>query len=70
MTNLEQSLIETIADWLDSEPVVFEQNIMGLIDPLAREASDLHIKMALAAMECYKQHMKPAIKADKTTHLE
>lgn len=57
LSNLKQNLIETIGDWLDSESVVFEQNVRGFNDPLPREQSDLHIKMAEAAMKAYAENI-------------
>lgn len=53
LSNLRQSLLENIADWLDSEYVVFEQNLNGLSDSEPREKSELHIRMADAAMAIY-----------------
>lgn len=54
LSNLKQSLLEKIADWLDSKEVVFEQNVRGFTDPRPREQSELHIKMAEAAMKVYE----------------
>jgi hypothetical protein len=57
LSNLEQSLLEEIGDWLDKESVVFEQNVRGFYDPMPRETSDLHIKMAEAAMKVYAENI-------------
>lgn len=56
--NIKQSLIETIADWLDSETVVFEQDCNGISDGLPREQSLLHIDMAEAAMKVYLENVR------------
>ena len=51
--NIKQSLIETIADWLDSETVTFEQDCQKISEGVQRERSVLHIDMAEAAMKVY-----------------
>ena len=51
--NIEQDLIELIADFLDSESVVLDEAIGNIKDPESREESELHIKMAKAAMQVY-----------------
>lgn len=65
LSNLKQSLLENIGEWLDSENVVFEQNVRRFYDPKPREQSELHIKMAEAAMKVYEAevvqlHSNPA----------
>jgi len=57
MEETEQGLIELIADFLDSEMVLIQQSISETKDPVEREESDLHIKMAKAAMKVYKDTM-------------
>jgi len=52
--NIEQMLIEKIADFLDSEEVVNIENEAGLKDPIKREESLLHIRMAQSAIREYK----------------
>ena len=52
-SNIKQSLIETITDWLDSEAIIFEQDCNRISENVPRERSELHIKMAEAAMEVY-----------------
>lgn len=50
--NLRQDLLETMADWLDSDTVSFEEIFLGVHgDP--NEDGELHIKMADAAMKVY-----------------
>jgi len=52
--NMEQSLLELIADWLDSEEQQLNQFIALVQDPVSHEDTELHIRMAKAAMEVYK----------------
>ena len=50
--NLRQDLLETMADWIDSDTVSFEEIFLGVHgDP--NEDEELHIKMADAAMKVY-----------------
>ena len=49
--NLRQNLIETIADWLDSQTVSIEQCLANIDD----NDDDLHIKMAEAAIAVYAE---------------
>lgn len=56
MENMRQSLLEKIADWLDSEYIVQEMAIGEIADPKKREETDLHIKMSEAAMKVFKKH--------------
>ena len=53
--NLHQSLLETIAEWLDSESVILTLTLNDLRDPEPREQSELHIRMAAAAIEEMKK---------------
>lgn len=55
MENLKQALIENIADIIDSEAVQCEQILNGIYDPEIREESELHIRMAEAALAEYKR---------------
>ncbi len=55
MENLKQALIENIADILDSEDVQREEILNGISDPVKREKSELHIRMAEAAFAEYKR---------------
>lgn len=57
MENIKQSLIELIADFLDTEEVKLHEALAGVIDPQAREETDLHIRMAEAAFKIYKSTM-------------
>lgn len=56
--NLLQDLTEVIADWLDSEEVMFEQIHGGFYEPEERDESELHIRMARAAMNEYLKTVK------------
>ena len=59
MENIKQSLIEAIADFLDREDIKFEEALSGLKDPVERENSELHIKMAEAAFSVYIESLVP-----------
>jgi len=50
MENLKQSLLEQMADWLDSGNTQLEMNLSGMQDH-----EDLHLKMADAAFEVFLQ---------------
>jgi len=55
--NLKQDLIEVMAEWLDSRPVITEEVLAGIHgDP--EEDDELHIKMANAAMNVYAESRK------------
>lgn len=51
--NMEQSLSEMIADYLDSEGYKLDEAIALVCDPVSRDESELHLRMAKAAMEEY-----------------
>lgn len=53
--NIEQNLLELIADFLDSEEVQLDEMIGLFSDPVKQEDTELHIRMAKAAMEEYKK---------------
>jgi hypothetical protein len=55
LENIEQNLIELMADYLDSEILQIEQAIALVKDPVTREESELHIRMAKAAFLEYKK---------------
>ena len=55
LDNIEQSLIELIADYLDSESLILDQAIALIKDPTPREETELHIRMAKAAFLEYKR---------------
>lgn len=59
MENLKQILIECIADILDSEEIQREEILNNLKDPIKREESELHIRMAYAA---YNEYIKTCSK--------
>lgn len=56
--NITQNLVETIADFLDSEPVRLNEVMGNVKDPAPREESVLHIKMAEAAMKVYLESVQ------------
>lgn len=60
LDNIEQNLIESIADFLDTDSIKLDQAIALISDPVEREESELHIRMAKAAMNEYKKTMLPA----------
>ncbi len=53
MKNLEQSLLETIASWMDSSYNKDDLTEVGFLDT----DEDLHIKMKDAAMTIFKEHL-------------
>lgn len=53
--NIEQNLIELMADYLDSESLQIDQAIALIKDSVPREESELHIRMAKAAFLEYKK---------------
>lgn len=55
--NIEQGLLELIGEYLDSESVIIEETSNNLKDPVSREKTELHIRMAKAAMIEYKNTM-------------
>lgn len=55
--NVEQMLIENIADFLDEEEIIIQEVMAELKDPEPREKTELHIRMAKAAMKEYKSTM-------------
>lgn len=55
LDNIEQMLLETMADFLDGETLQQEEAIEGFKDPVLREESELHMRMAKAAMAEYKR---------------
>ena len=57
--NTEQSLIELMADFLDNESTKLDEAIALIKDPVPKEESELHIRMAKAAFNEYKKTMTP-----------
>jgi len=55
LENIEQNLIELMADYLDSESLQLDQAIALVKDPVPREESELHIRMAKAAVDEVKK---------------
>jgi hypothetical protein len=63
MENMKQSLLEYLRDWLDSEHIIEQMRDGEISDPKTREETDLHIKMAEAAMKVFQDNCvrtKPA----------
>jgi len=58
MDNIKQNLIELMADFLDSEEMKLNEAIGLIKDPVKREKSELHIRMADAAFQAYKDTVK------------
>jgi len=57
LDNIKQGLIELMADYLDSESVKLDEAIGQMQDPVNREESELHIRMANAAFIEYAKTM-------------
>ena len=57
LDNIQQRLIESMADFLDDESTKLDEAIALIKDPIPREESELHIRMANAAFEEYKKTM-------------
>ncbi len=53
--NMQQGLLETIGDFLDSPDQKLAESLANVKDPLENPKSELHIRMATAAMEEYKK---------------
>lgn len=56
--DVEQRLTETIGDFLDSEETQLTEAIGLFCDPVDREETELHIRMAKAAMIEYEKTIK------------
>jgi len=56
--DIEHTLIELIADVLDEDSIVINEELARIKDPVNREESELHIRMAKAAMLEYRKTMK------------
>lgn len=54
---IHQSILEHCADLLDEENIIFNQLQLGISDPVNREESELHIRMADAAWNEYEKTM-------------
>jgi 3-methyladenine DNA glycosylase AlkC len=55
---MEQRLLEIMADYLDDEELQVDKSMANISDPVSREESELHIRMAKAAMEEVKKTFK------------
>ena len=58
LENMEQNLTEVIADFLDSESVTLDEALNNINDPCKCPESELHIRMAQAAINEYKKAIK------------
>ena len=57
LEDIEQILLETIADFLDNEEIVNKIEFANIYDPIERSKSELHIRMAKIAMTEFKNTM-------------
>jgi len=57
LDNIQQMLIENMADFLDDESTKLDEAIALIKDPVPKDESELHIRMANAAFEEYKKTM-------------
>lgn len=55
MEDIKQALTELMADFLDSELIKDKECFSGLKDPIERDKSELHIRMAELAFNEYKK---------------
>ena len=53
--NMEQQLLEMLGDYLDGQELQIDKEIAQLKDPVKREDSELHIRMAKAAVDEVKK---------------
>lgn len=53
--NIEQGLLELIGEYLDSESILMEESSNNMKDPISIDKTELHIRMAKAAMIEYKK---------------
>lgn len=60
LDNIKQRLIENMADFLDDESTKLDEAIALIKDPVTYDESELHIRMANAAFEEYKNTMLPS----------
>ena len=56
--NIKNALVENIGEFLDSEYVKDQEQSCWISDPKPREKTDLHTRMAEAAMEVYLATVK------------
>ena len=57
LEDIKYLLEETIAEFLDQDNVIVHQAILGIKDPTPREETELHIRMAEAAIKEYEKSM-------------
>lgn len=57
LTNILQSLVELLGDWLDSESIVLEKSLAG-IEFSKEDSENIHTEMATAAMNTFLSKWK------------
>jgi len=67
--NVEQNLIEIMADFLDSDSLELDCAIAEVKDPIDREKSELHMRMAKAAFSEFKKTVEIIKKHEDTWYL-
>jgi len=55
LENIEQALIECIADFLDTDQMYLNQVCAEVRDPESREQTEIHVRMAKAAFDEYRK---------------
>jgi hypothetical protein len=55
LDNIQQNLIDIMADYLESDSLKLDEMIALIKDPVKSDESELHIRMANAAFEEYKK---------------
>ena len=58
LDNVKREFVELIADFLDSDIMIYLEGVEGVEDPINREETDLHIRMAEAMFEVYINTVK------------
>lgn len=62
---IRQNILEHCANLLDDENIIYHQRNLGISDPIDREESELHIRMADAAYREYEKTMYPDAVPDR-----
>lgn len=69
LESVRQSLIEAMADFLDTDDMVMNEAYGNFKDPVKREESELHIRMADAALNAYSDTVLPQFAQQQTDKL-
>lgn len=69
LESVRQSLIEAMADFLDADDMVMNEAYGDFKDPVKREESELHIRMADAALNAYSDTVLPQFAQQQTDKL-